>query len=63
MAELDAVVVCAGIAPFAALQVAPLDLLLKTFRINCLGSVAAYQAAMPACRAPAIPRLLDRAYR
>jgi NAD(P)-dependent dehydrogenase (short-subunit alcohol dehydrogenase family) len=50
MAELDAVVICAGISPFAPLEVAPFDLLLKTFRINCLGSVAAYQAAMPALR-------------
>jgi NAD(P)-dependent dehydrogenase (short-subunit alcohol dehydrogenase family) len=50
MTGLDAVVVCAAIAPYAPLEVAPFDLLLKTFRINCLGGIAVYQATMPALR-------------
>jgi NAD(P)-dependent dehydrogenase (short-subunit alcohol dehydrogenase family) len=50
MAGLDAVVVCAGISPYVPLEAAPFDLMLKTFRINCLGGVAVYQAALPALR-------------
>ena len=50
MARLDAVVVCAAISPYAPLEVARFDLMLETFRINCLGGVAVYQAAMPALR-------------
>lgn len=50
METLDAVVVCAAISPYVPMEAAPFDLLLKTFRINCVGGIAVYQATMPALR-------------
>jgi NAD(P)-dependent dehydrogenase (short-subunit alcohol dehydrogenase family) len=48
--ELDAVAVCAAIAPVGPLEIIPLALLRKTFEVNTIAAVAIYQACMPMLR-------------
>lgn len=50
MAQLDAVVVCGAVAPFAPAEMAPLEIFRRTMEINCVSNLAIYQAAMPALR-------------
>lgn len=47
---LDAVAVCAAIAPFGPTETTPLATFRKTFEINVLADVALFQAAVPALR-------------
>jgi NAD(P)-dependent dehydrogenase (short-subunit alcohol dehydrogenase family) len=47
---LDAVVVCAAIAPIGPLELTPLSTYTKAFEINCVSAVAVYQATLPALR-------------
>jgi len=51
MNRLDAVVVCAGIAPNGPVEVTSLATFRKTFEVNCLADIAVYQATLPALRA------------
>ena len=48
--SLDAVVICAAIAPCGPVELTPLSAYSAAFEINCRGAVAVYQAAMPALR-------------
>ncbi len=50
MPGLDAVAVCAAIAPFGPVESTPLATFRKTLEINCVAHVAIFQAAMPALR-------------
>jgi NAD(P)-dependent dehydrogenase (short-subunit alcohol dehydrogenase family) len=47
---LNAVVVCAAIAPCGPLELTALATFLRTYEINCVSAVAIYQATMPALR-------------
>jgi NAD(P)-dependent dehydrogenase (short-subunit alcohol dehydrogenase family) len=48
--HLDAVAVCAAIAPNGPVEITSLATFRKMFEVNCLADVAIYQAAMPALR-------------
>jgi NAD(P)-dependent dehydrogenase (short-subunit alcohol dehydrogenase family) len=50
MDHLNAVAVCAAIAPCGPLELTPLSTFLRTYEINCVSGVAIYQATMPALR-------------
>jgi len=50
MPALDAVVVCAAIAPVGPMELTTLSTYHKTFEINCVSAVSVYQATMPALR-------------
>ena len=50
MPALDAVVICAAIAPFGPMELTPLSTYIKAFEINCVSAVSVYQATMPALR-------------
>jgi NAD(P)-dependent dehydrogenase (short-subunit alcohol dehydrogenase family) len=50
MPALDAVVVCAAIAPIGPMELTPLSTYVKTFEINCVSAVSVYQATLPALR-------------
>jgi NAD(P)-dependent dehydrogenase (short-subunit alcohol dehydrogenase family) len=47
---LNAVAVCAAIAPCGPLELTPLATYRKTYEINCVSEVAIYQATLPALR-------------
>jgi NAD(P)-dependent dehydrogenase (short-subunit alcohol dehydrogenase family) len=47
---LNAVAVCAALAPCGPLELTPLATYRKTYEINCVSEVAIYQATMPALR-------------
>jgi NAD(P)-dependent dehydrogenase (short-subunit alcohol dehydrogenase family) len=47
---LDAVVVCAAIAPIGPMELTSLATYIRAFEINCVSAVAAYQATLPALR-------------
>ena len=47
---LNAVAVCAAIAPCGPLELTALATFLRTYEVNCVSAVAVYQAAMPALR-------------
>lgn len=48
--RLDAVVVCAAVAPFAPAETTDFDVFRQTMAINCLSNLAIYQACLPALR-------------
>lgn len=48
--DIDAVIVCAAIAPCGPVETTELATYLKAYQINCIGAVAVYQAFMPALR-------------
>ena len=50
MDQLNAVAVCAAIAPCGPLELTPLSTYRKAYEINCVSEVAIYQATMPALR-------------
>jgi len=50
MSHLNAVAVCAAIAPCGPVELTPLSTYLKAYEINCVSEVAIYQATMPALR-------------
>ena len=50
MGYLNAVAVCAAIAPCGPLELTPLATYRRTYEINCVSEVAIYQATMPALR-------------
>jgi NAD(P)-dependent dehydrogenase (short-subunit alcohol dehydrogenase family) len=50
MDQLNAVAVCAAIAPCGPLELTPLATYRKAYEINCVSEVAIYQATMPALR-------------
>jgi NAD(P)-dependent dehydrogenase (short-subunit alcohol dehydrogenase family) len=50
MPALDAVVVCAAIAPIGPMELTSLSTYIKAFEINCISAVAVYQATLPALR-------------
>jgi NAD(P)-dependent dehydrogenase (short-subunit alcohol dehydrogenase family) len=50
MGYLNAVAVCAAIAPCGPLELTTLSTFLKTYEINCVSGVAIYQATIPALR-------------
>ena len=50
MDHLNAVAVCAAIAPCGPLELTPLAAYRKAYEINCVSEVAIYQATMPALR-------------
>jgi NAD(P)-dependent dehydrogenase (short-subunit alcohol dehydrogenase family) len=50
MPALDAVVVCAAIAPVGPMELTPLSTYNKAFEINCVSVVSVYQATMQALR-------------
>jgi NAD(P)-dependent dehydrogenase (short-subunit alcohol dehydrogenase family) len=50
MDYLNAVAVCAAIAPCGPMELTALATFLKTYEINCVSGVAIYQATMPALR-------------
>jgi len=50
MDHLNAVAVCAAIAPCGPLELTPLSTYRKAYEINCVSEVAIYQATMPALR-------------
>jgi NAD(P)-dependent dehydrogenase (short-subunit alcohol dehydrogenase family) len=50
MPALDAVVVCAAIAPVGPMELTPLSTYIKAFEINCVSAVSVYQATLPALR-------------
>lgn len=47
---IDMVAVCAGISPYAPLEIAPLATLRRTLEINTISGLAVYQATMPLLR-------------
>jgi NAD(P)-dependent dehydrogenase (short-subunit alcohol dehydrogenase family) len=47
---LDAVVVCAAVAPIGPMELTPLSTYVKAFEVNCVSAVAVYQATLPALR-------------
>lgn len=47
---LEAVAICAAVAPCAPLELTPLSTFLKTYEINCVSAAAVYQAVMPSLR-------------
>lgn len=48
--RLDAVVVCAAVAPFAPAETTDFDVFRQTVEINCLSNLAVYQSCLPALR-------------
>ena len=50
MGSLDAVVICAAVAPFAPAETTSFDVFRRTMEINCLSNLAVYQACLPALR-------------
>lgn len=48
--RLDAVVVCAAVAPFAPAETTDFDIFRQTVEINCLSNLAVYQSCLPALR-------------
>ena len=50
MPSLDAVVVCAAIAPQGPMELVPLATFRRAYEINCVSAVSVYQAVMPALR-------------
>jgi NAD(P)-dependent dehydrogenase (short-subunit alcohol dehydrogenase family) len=50
MDYLNAVAVCAAIAPCGPVELTPLSTFRRTYEINCVSGVAIYQATMPALR-------------
>ena len=50
MDHLNAVAVCAAIAPAGPMELTALSTYLKAYEINCVSAVAIYQATMPALR-------------
>jgi NAD(P)-dependent dehydrogenase (short-subunit alcohol dehydrogenase family) len=50
MDHLNAVAVCAAIAPCGPLELTPVATYRKAYEINCVSEVAIYQATMPALR-------------
>jgi len=50
MDHLNAVAVCAAVAPCGPMELTALETYLRTYEINCVSAVAIYQAAMPALR-------------
>lgn len=50
LGSLDAVVICAAVAPFAPAETTALDVFRRTMEINCLSNLAVYQASLPALR-------------
>ncbi|NML91700.1 SDR family NAD(P)-dependent oxidoreductase [Sphingobium sp. TB-6] len=50
LGSLNAVVICAAVAPFAPAEMTPLDVFRRTMEINCLSNLAVYQACLPALR-------------
>ena len=47
MAQVDAVVVCAAVAPFAPAETTPLRDFRQTMEINCVSNLAVYRASLP----------------
>ena len=47
---LDAVIVCAAVAPTGPVELTPLSTYTKAFEINCVSAVSVYQATLPALR-------------
>ena len=50
MNHLNAVAVCAAIAPCGPVELTPLATFLQAYEINCVSGVAIYQATLPALR-------------
>ena len=50
MPALDAVAVCAAVAPVGPMELTPLSTFIKAYEINCVSTVSVYQATMPALR-------------
>ncbi len=50
LGSLNAVVICAAVAPFAPAETTPFDMFRRTMEINCLSNLAVYQACLPALR-------------
>jgi NAD(P)-dependent dehydrogenase (short-subunit alcohol dehydrogenase family) len=48
--RLDAVAICAAIAPIGPLELTPLSTIRRTYEINAVSAIATFQAAMPALR-------------
>lgn len=50
MPRIDAVIVCAAVAPFAPAETTSFAVFRRTMEINCLSNLAVYQACLPALR-------------
>jgi NAD(P)-dependent dehydrogenase (short-subunit alcohol dehydrogenase family) len=50
MDRLDAVAICAGVAPYGPMEYTPLPVFRRAFEINCVANVAIFQAVLPALR-------------
>lgn len=50
LGSLDAVIICAAVAPFAPAETTSLDVFRRTMEINCLSNLAIYQVCLPALR-------------
>lgn len=50
MERLDAVIVCAAVAPFAPAETTSLAVFRRTMEINCVSNLAIYQACLPSLR-------------
>ncbi|AMK20470.1 MULTISPECIES: SDR family NAD(P)-dependent oxidoreductase [Sphingobium] len=50
LGSLDAVIICAAVAPFAPAETTAPDVFRRTMEINCLSNLAVYQACLPALR-------------
>lgn len=48
--NLDAVIVCGAVSPFAPMEMTALDVFRNTMEINCVSHLAIYQAVMPLLR-------------
>lgn len=49
--QVDAVIVCGAVAPFAPAEMTDLAVFRQTMEINCLSNLAIYQSCLPALRA------------
>jgi NAD(P)-dependent dehydrogenase (short-subunit alcohol dehydrogenase family) len=48
--HLNAVAICAAVAPVGPAETTPLAVFRRTYEINCISEIAVYQAVMPALR-------------
>jgi len=48
--EMNAVIVCAGVACVGSVETTALSTYLKTYQVNCVSAVAIYQATLPVLR-------------
>ena len=48
--DINAVIVCMGVAPVGPTETTPISTYMKTFIVNCVGPLAIYQATLPVLR-------------